>query len=122
MEDTLITFETAKLAKEKGFKTYDYSTIKNCYDEFGKKLLLNSNYTHPDKYCDCVLQSSLQKWLREKHNLHIEPIYNSNLTEKYNVQVHSNEAFCVYDDQTDYEFYETALEIGLVEALKLIKI
>ena len=35
--------------------------------------------------------SLLAKWLREVYNIHIEIIWNSNLTQKYNVQVHTLE-------------------------------
>ena len=77
MEDTLINFETAKLAKEKGFdekvyREYDKSGYLRCtsksadvvlgpYDE----LLKSTEYPAPT-------QSLLQQWLREKHQIIVD--------------------------------------------------
>lgn len=118
MEDELVSFETAKLAKEKGFINY------NCLlDKW-----LNLNNTR-------VTQSLLQKWLREVHNLNI------NLTS--GMWHKEDKHYCfrcsvIYITKTEYtivkeclskiseDFYvfrtfEKALEVGLQEALKLIK-
>lgn len=94
MEETLITFETAKLAKEKGC---DW-------------ILLNNGFPFPS-------QSLLQKWLREEKKIRIfvvdvdcadwdEPKY----------------AYFINGDGTELDFdtYELSLEHALQEALKLI--
>ena len=68
MEEQLISFETAKLAKEKGFN----EPVQNMYKD---DTLQNSKMDmggHPNNYNNCYSappQSFLQKWLREKHNL-----------------------------------------------------
>ena len=72
MEEQLISFETAKLAKEKGFNLETYIKL----DEDNPKNL-NSNY-NPKEYQPWYLdisQSLLQKWLREVHNIHINIRY-----------------------------------------------
>lgn len=69
MEEQLVSFETANLAKEKGFVDmaipqiyigkgvlWDYSVHGSC-----------SNYN----YVEAPTQSLLQKWLREEHSIHI---------------------------------------------------
>lgn len=88
MEDQLISFETAKLAKEKGFEEYCFSyynlkgEIKHNYSENGSStdvdfrvdledLLDNFNRGIPNTY-SAPTQSLLQKWLREVHKIHIE--------------------------------------------------
>ena len=73
MEDTLITFETAKLAKEKGFdiKTTHYYLgdeeyhILNISKDYGIEGL---NWNLRSTRTSAPTQSLLQKWLREKYD------------------------------------------------------
>src|SRR5210317_1331625 len=83
MKEQLISFETAKLAKKKGFShkvSYFFykdgskgymsdigEFVPNCEADW------NNTYEeiHKDK-CSAPTQSLLQKWLREEHNLHVE--------------------------------------------------
>ena len=96
MEEQYITFETAKLAKEKGYK--------------------NSLGLTPLAF-DCT-QASLQKWLREVHNIHIQIIF---------LTLNNRYVFAIYkygeddiESVVEYETYELALEAALKEALTLI--
>ena len=97
MEDTLITFETAKLAKEKG---WDGDFVES------HKIL--------------TTQSLLAKWLREKHNIIIIVDYEG--IDGYYYKFYSYKGMKKFYDasNTNYKTYEEALEIGLQEALKLI--
>lgn len=145
MEDTRITFETAKLAKEKGFKEkviYYY----HLHDNLRNPILINEidillkNYKTPYEvrrdwntistefgYVEnfsAPTQSLLSKWLREKHNIHIE-ISNNNYNKLLNwsFDLHKLPVGIIQmwerGDST-YNTYEEALEVGLQEALKLI--
>ncbi len=72
MEDDLITFETAKLAKEKGFDI----PCKNFYytETFKTKKVRKTEElqkVHDKKYL-APTQSLLQKFIREKRSVHIE--------------------------------------------------
>jgi len=62
MEESTVSFETAKLDKEKGFNQGRFNYPK--YDEEGNVHFIgfNKGYSAPT-------QSLLQKWLREKHNI-----------------------------------------------------
>tara|TARA_R110002153_G_scaffold13130_5_gene49083 strand:+ start:1510 stop:1917 length:408 start_codon:yes stop_codon:yes gene_type:complete len=135
MKDRLIEFETAKLAKEKGF---DIPTIK-AYKDYGKCSIksvpvfpmemlnynnINTNYWN----ISAPTQSLLQRWLREKHNIHIpvnwvyKKSYDTDVDWYYNVKgigLISNNLIDL--DETKFNTYEDALEKGLQEALKLIK-
>ena len=97
MEDQLITFQTAKLAKEKGFSVgtngclVHYKTENKHHEDgtsgpfgwkkdemtFDKSYVVNGRADLGDlsnSSYDCYelpTQSLLQKWLREEHNLHI---------------------------------------------------
>lgn len=120
MEEQLISFETAKLAKEKGFN-------EECYLTYGKILkeycIFKSDYSETNsevnKYTySAPTQSLLQKWLREKHKIHIELQCDSNYY-KYFILIYYK-TNCVFN-LDDSLIYEEALEIGLQEALKLIE-
>ena len=122
MEDTLITFETAKLAKEKGFE----------FKIVWEYILGFKNNHERDKYLPT--QSLLAKWLREKYDIEInitrmppEVIKSSfnkgnKRIKKYNMWVWNlNGNPRIENSSLFFDNYEEALEAGLQEALKLIK-
>jgi len=130
MEEQLISFETAKLAKEKGF---NYINVDRYYD-----LELNNNLTRSfvsiqNKKCLLApTQSLLQRWLREIHNIYVES-YHDLTSDGTKIQFYTSWGFLQqkdkngnknvngwYDEYNDWKTYEEALEIGLQEALKLI--
>jgi len=130
MKEQLVDKETAVLAKEKGFNEpcWDFIDINNqeenviswIGDTFEEKLELAIYFVK----CYRPTQSLLQKWLREKHNLHI---HISRLAEGvWNVDIYK---LAPIDDilmNNPLEFsnnksFEDALEVGLYQALKLIK-
>jgi len=125
MEDTLITFETAKLVKEKGF---NWKVEYYVYDEFNKQTTLKdkptdySNYKKGSLY-ECIgqpTQSLLQKWLREVHEIDINIIFNPD-TREYSFEcVKWVDGVCNIFKSSGFETYEKALETALQEALKLI--
>lgn len=64
-----VSFETAKLLKEKGFT----ANIHGMYDHDGK--FCEATFTNVEPYYSCyapTLQMAM-KWLRKEHNLCIEP-------------------------------------------------
>ena len=117
MEEQLINFEAAKLAKEKGFdwETLWYYTNKASTKD-GREKNYNKKAAH---WTSQPTQSLLQRWLREEHKLNIiifpamsqtKWFYGVNLVEWRDCSWENN-----------YKTYEEALEVGLQEALKLIK-
>ena len=128
MKEELVSFETAKLLKEKGFVNL---SDKSYIISEGARYGLLSNFTN--KYNNSVetgrveapTQSLAQKWLREKHNIHVE-IYKIPVTNEGNMygcyvcrwidRVQSNSVYESY-----FKTYEEALEEGLKEGLNLIK-
>ena len=101
MKDEIITLETAKLAKKKGFNipVSDYINPDS----------IEENYSAPT-------QSLLQRWLRETHNTHI--------TIRCKRTDLSLDGFWYVINSLEskmFNTYEQALEEGLYEALKLIK-
>ena len=97
MTDTIVSFKTAKLAKEKGFNVeceYGYTRLKELmtidrsqesFFEGASRNYRNSELESYNKsYLECnddeyvciytaPTQSLLQKWLREVHNIRVYP-------------------------------------------------
>ena len=126
MEDTRITFETAKLAKEKGFTQetnrfeipyYNYKgEFKGDVSDWRVRKYIRGEDTSNIEFVSAPTQSLLSKWLREKHNIHLIAYKNINI-DGYDW------CFITTDGITNinsYKTYEEAYEIGLQEALKLI--
>lgn len=146
MTEELISFPTAKLAKEKGFNLI----VKNYYypEAYGTiipiindhDINVNINAHESNAYYSAPTQSLLQRWLREVHKISINIFYERgnwyyilfklpNSEDILKSKDESNQDADLYlDDEriTDEWFtqenksYEKALEIGLQEALKLI--
>ena len=124
MEEQLISFETAKLAKEKGYNITNYLS----YDE-NTGIMLPKDPAYPgwhcyalDGVCPAPTQSLLQKWLREKHNLIVEP-RGSAIDKTFSINIFylgeiSTKKSIGYTNAGNT--YEEALEDGLQEALKMI--
>ena len=125
MEDQLISFETAKLAREKGFMEF----TNKVFNENGKQYIFNNGLLSGSLRFNAPTQSLLQKWLREKHNIQLclQPIYGGNKIEG------KQTGWLCYTPYNDEKFnnlpsislseysYEEALEKGLQQALKLIR-
>ncbi len=124
MKEQLISFDTAKLAKEKGI---DFI----CYDGYtkgGRQLNYRNNWWK-DRYMYAPTQSLLQKRLREEKDIHIEIGTDRTSYPKfaYNIIIFKEETIewesgleegRIWSDL--YRTYEEALEEGLKESLKLI--
>ena len=130
MQEELITFETAKLAKLKGFdwKVIYYYNHKDFIFDDG---LNYCNYNQKELITKSApTQSLLQKWLREVYNINVW--VSSKTTDKDNT-IYIPHGRTIPDtivkglvkDVIVYKtFYkwEEAFEFGLQEALKLIEI
>lgn len=136
MEDQLITFETAILAKEKGFDEYcNYTYEGNILSKTQKSWKNSEDLT---EYAVCT-QSLLQRWLREIYNLNIDiscvgyDNYDKHFSYRATVNLITKDirtglnpkitVDCTSDIKTDgfiFRSYENALEKGLQKALTLI--
>ena len=124
MKDELISFETAKLAKEKGF---DNLVCYYAHGIAGIGEISSNTYKELESSGDLAngvlpipTQSLLQKWLREEYDIHIFIKPMDTLTAgkqfvgEYGIGYPDKGIGC-------FNTYEEALEAGLVEALKLVK-
>jgi len=69
MKEQLVSFDTAKLAKEKGFTELCYSYHIDDKDAIELSSLCSSRIA--DSCCTAPTQSLLQKWLRDEHHIDI---------------------------------------------------
>lgn len=132
MIENLITFDTAKLAKEKGFDIPIQHTVNNInqlYDIYNEEININSsvvdNWNKFDSVISAPTQSLLQKWLREKHNISVLIEHGRLENESFGyfprVFTEINKSSKMFKVFAYSNNYEEALEKGLQEALKLIK-
>ena len=122
IEESYISFETAKLLKEAGFDVpytsqytegeciWDTDYLNNFnQDEFG--------YSRPT-------QSFVARWLREVHHYVVCVWYSADYRKWF--YAHGNLDDMMFDEEYSisdfiYDSYEQAFEAGLQEAIKLIK-
>ncbi len=116
-KNELIAFDTANLAKEKGFgiDTMYYYGFDGQKCSSGE--ILNWNKSQESIY-SAPSQTVLQKWLREEHKIftYLIPIYLDKIMFEFKILGQDN----LYINT--YSSYEEALEVALQEGLKLIKL
>jgi hypothetical protein len=148
MQEELVSFETAELAKEKGFNLekhilYFYTKPKSKMfgvDEHGRNYPIKNTSkklysigSHITLRRENVLlaptQSLLQTWLRNVKGIEITIIPNyiyivfplKRMTDALD-KLEKDQTIDLLDlaSETEYKTYEEALEVALIEALKLI--
>ena len=121
MEEQRISFETAKLAKEKGFNLVvstaycEEGVLRSCNPDFYLK-----GYHNQGMASLAPTQSLLQRWLRERHNVIVDIQLDQTSYPKYCFNIYRYEDFGNWEDVANpewglYSSYEKALE----EALEL---
>lgn len=126
MKEALIKFKTAKLAKEKGFRSCEtnYIYVKGKEDKRPKLLPAPSDHYNdsPLPCYGCYTQGLIQKWLREVHQIHVwvYPWTHNEYVLDLVVYVDGEEKDSFLENN-NYTNYEDALEYGLQQALKIIK-
>ena len=120
MTEELVTLETAKLLKEKGFNEYCENVIDN--NGVLRKTLYRTNNDLPKVCYSHPTQSAAQKWLRDTKCLHIEIGYMYGDYWLYDIlTIPTHDLIGLEDrDSVRYNTYEEALEAGIQEALKLM--
>ena len=129
MKEQLINYDTAILAKAKGFD------VPVRYGVYGKQMKLTTHYfkhhqedinwnvsTKQQMHSNATsvpTQSLLQRWLREVHLYHIYPKQDYQNNWFYKIIGVDHEIFSL-TSYLAYKTYEEALEKALQEALNLI--
>ena len=130
IEEEYISFETAKLAKEKGFDIptrYGFSERRSLV-----RVDTSDNWNQDKELYSRPTQSLLSRWLREKYGLYVCPFIGRDYSEDADGEICDKwEAwyFDIFDARGEaifhnedncYDTYEEAMEAGLQEALKMI--
>jgi hypothetical protein len=131
MKDELITYETAVLARDKGFDLPVDFCFRKFHNDVSEIYEVDENFNGTDwnnglnlneEFFSKPTQSLLQRWLREKHKLHIELFLTSDGYWTVRNIVKICDADIGIRDSEFYPTYEQALEEGLQIALKLINL
>lgn len=122
MIEELVTLETAKMLKEKGFNKFcSFAYI----DEYCNLMSVHTTNSLIDKMglgYSAPTQSFARKWLRQEKNLHIEISYMYGNYWIYDILTIPEHDLVGLSDRPiiHYGTYEEALEASIFEALKLI--
>jgi hypothetical protein len=110
----LISFETAKLAKENGFIQaceYHYNSVDGHLYRIGGK---------PELQLFAPTQSMMCGWLRKEHKIQVLPFVDDDQTYGYHITRFVPEGRLDSPIRREFVSYEEALEAGLQYALTLI--
>ena len=125
IEESYVSFETAKMLKEAGFE----ANLKTRYVEeekdewaFWDSGTKRSDYNYFDDTITCPTQALAARWLREVYGIMIVSFFDDYMEKWYYVidGVKKQSGIKCVQSASDYDDYETALEAGLQEAIKLI--
>ena len=124
MTEELVTLETAKMLREKGFNEYCKDIIR---EDNGRMMqsVFRTNKDLPKGAYSRPTQSIAAKWIRETKNLHISIIRNAcgygyDICKADNGTHITDGIFKGPNDGGQWDTYEEALEVGIQEALKLV--
>lgn len=121
IEESYVSFETARMLKEAGF---DVSCTSQYTDNgFGWDNLSRVNYNSCESLFSRPTQALAARWLREVYNVAIYSFYDTDMEQWFYVvdAITKNPVINVFQSGSEYDDYESAFEDGLREAIKLIK-
>ena len=106
-----VSFETAKLLKEKGF---NYPTLHYYYDKDGDLVFSYNIGAGKNEFVAPTLQMAM-KWLREVHNLALNVCY---LLGMWSYSVYRTDVSSSGFNSEDFDTYEEACEAGIRHCLE----
>lgn len=129
INETIVEFPTAKLAKEKGFTEPCYEAYHHANPSTSflltprRTLPFSSNINETHNY-DAPTQSQLSDWLRKIYHIYVRVASNSLTSHFPMIEILTVDGAKMMGPPytKNYKTYEEAMEVGLMEALKLINI
>lgn len=122
IEEDYVSFETAKLLKEKGF-----DEPCNCYGGYNGvnltyRLCITNKFTNWNKHTDeriisCPTLQMTMKWLREVHNIHINIMYNDRYAHPYEFHI-IKQHYASKSDMNRYNSHEETAEAAIKYCLE----
>ena len=124
IEEQYISFETAKMAKEKGFNEFCFHYYNGTKIVDTNGISINNekldNEFEREQFYAAPTQSLFIKWLRENHRISVE-YYFEKTPMDWSVAVVLMDEICNTIYFTGFNICEEAIEKGLQEALNLIE-
>ena len=122
IEESYVSFDTAKLLKEAGFN----ETCRYSYDNVGGFRWFKIGGSTPKGWVPCPTQALAARWLREVHRIvvdvaYIPPHVGRDVWQYFVGEMDDMIWEGKYETGRKYATYEQAMEAGLQEAIKLIK-
>ena len=134
IEESYVSFDTAKMLKEAGFE----EMVNSCFmyddksDEYEYEFVngyaivkkaLRDNYNGYENTISRPTQELAAMWLREVYNVAIYSLYDDDMEKWFYVvdAFTKNPVINGFQSGSEYDDYESAFEDGLREAIKLIK-
>jgi hypothetical protein len=120
----IIKFETAILAKEKGFTKTCECFFDDIGDLYKSDIYLNEKRHNAYSFknvghCHAPYQTTVQDYLRTEHKIHITITSISQESWQYHITKPGESLGMVIGE--DYDTYEEALEEGILNALLTLK-
>ena len=127
IEESYVSFDTAKLLKEAGFDVPTSTHYSNSGEVWQSSAPEDCNDDKSCKACSRTTQALAARWLREVHRIVVDAIFIPSLFDGVNWLYfvgNMDDMVCECDfelSERKYATYEAAFEAGLQEAIKLIK-
>ena len=120
-----VSFEVAKLLKEKGFNEQCRYTY--CGESEDVYVSNNKNSCYPNNVCSMPTLYEAQKWLMKEYCIYVHPCpyLSKDLDEVslYIIEAYKYQNRCwiqIHIDCGKFKTYEEALNTGIIEVLKII--
>ena len=120
IEEAYVSFDVAKLLKEKGFNELCYEWYNPFGSHYNSAFAFNNEgYKNVNKICAPTQQMAM-RWLREVHNINIDivSIWNQKQFEYQVFVVTPENAKDCYVDDKSYLGYEEAVEAAIKYCLE----
>lgn len=120
IEEQFVSFKTAKMLKEAGFRELTKTHYSNSGQIWETAMPADYNDDFNCNTCNRPTQALAARWLREEHQIFImlTPVIQGWMYDLFDLKKHQY-ILCNEDAMT--ESYESAFETALREAIKLIK-
>lgn len=132
IEESYVSFDTARMLKEAGFDVPTSTHYSNSGEVWQSSAPEDYNDDKSCKACSRPTQALAARWLREVHGIHVSSnIFMDSANDAdgktvdewtfWSFDLFDNSGRIIEERDDRYDSYEEALEAGLREAIKLIK-
>ena len=127
IEESYVSFDTAKMLKEAGFDVPTSTHYSNSGEVWKSSAPEDCNDDKSCNACSRPTQALAARWLREVHDTFVKVervsgMFGTTLCVYWSYDIFTASTACLESISTEhFDCYEEALEAGLQEAIKMIK-